>query len=212
MTDDKDPELVRRMPWPQSASRPIGTPLQPSVAYASASPDQLDDQYEGRVAGYSYAREGHPNADVLARKIDLLEDVSGGIVTSSGMAAITAAVLGVLGSGDHIVAGNQLYGRSLRLLAEDLPRFGIAATLADSSDIAAIEAALRPQTRAILVEVVSNPTLRVADMEGLARLAKARGLLLMVDNTFTTPRAFRAVSRGADVVIHSVTKLLAGHS
>jgi len=212
MSDAVSTSLVRRMSWPESVSRPVGTPLQPSVAYASESPDQLDAQYEGRIPGYSYAREGHPNADVLARKIDGMEGLEGGIITSSGMAAVTAAMLGVLKSGDHVVAGDQLYGRSLRLLKEDLPRFGIASTLADPTDTAAFEAALRPETRAILIEVVSNPTLRVADMEGLTRLAKARGLLLMVDNTFTTPRGFQAAARGADVVIHSVTKLLAGHS
>jgi len=208
----KKPSLIRRTPWPESASRPVGTPLQPSVVYSSDSPDRLDDQYEGRVSGYTYAREGHPNATVLAQKIDSMEGVEGGVVTSSGMSAVAAAVLGLMKTGDHIVAGNQLYGRSLRMLADDIPRFGMTATLADPTDIKAFEAALRPETKVILIEVVSNPTLRVADMEGLAHLAKARGILLMVDNTFTTPRGYLPFEHGADVVIHSVTKLLAGHS
>lgn len=210
MTDKSS--LVRRTPWPESSSRPVGTPLQPSVVYASDSPDHLDEQYAGTHPGYTYAREGHPNADVLARKIDGMEGVSGGIVTGSGMAAVTAALFGSLSSGDHIIAGNQLYGRVLRMLAEDLPRLGIATSLADPTDADSFAAAMRPNTRAILVEVVSNPTLRVADMEALARLAKSRGVLLMVDNTFTTPRGYLPFEHGADVVIHSVTKLLAGHS
>lgn len=204
--------LVRRTPWPESSSRAVATPIQPSVVYASQSPDALDDQYEGRSTGYTYAREGHPNADVLASKIDGMEGASGGIITSSGMSAVSATLLGLLSAGDHVVAGDQLYGRSLRMLTQDLPRFGITSTLADPTDIVAIQAAMTDRTKLILVEVVSNPTLRVADMEGIAALAKARDCLLVVDNTFTTPRAYRPFDHGADVVVHSVTKLLAGHS
>ncbi|MDJ0826755.1 MAG: aminotransferase class V-fold PLP-dependent enzyme [Rhodobacter sp.] len=203
---------VRRTPWPDSSSRAVVTPLQPSVVYASESPDALDAQYEGGSPGYTYAREGHPNADVLATKIDALEEAEGGLILGSGMAAITATMLGLLKTGDHVVGGNQLYGRSLRMLAEELPRFGVATTMADPTDAAAVEAALTPDTKLILVEAVSNPTLRVSDIEGIARLARARGILLAIDNTFTTPRAFKAFEHGADVVIHSVTKLLAGHS
>ncbi|MBJ3762944.1 aminotransferase class I/II-fold pyridoxal phosphate-dependent enzyme [Maribius pontilimi] len=207
-----DKTLVRRTPWPASDSWPVCTPLQPSVVYASESPDALDDMYEGRAEGYAYAREAHPNADVLAAKLDGMEGVQGGIVLGSGMAAVTAALLGVLKAGDHLLGGNQLYGRSLRMMSTELPRMGIATSLADPTDVAAMEAAVRPETRMILIEVVSNPTLRVADLEGIAALCKRRGLVLAVDNTFTTPRAVRPLEHGADIVIHSVTKLLAGHS
>lgn len=206
------PSLIRRTPWPQSASRPVGTPIQPSVVYASPDPDTLDAQYTGVTPGYTYAREGHPNADVLAQKIDGLEGAEGGLVTGSGMAAVTAALMGVLKAGDHVLGGDQLYGRSLRLLSQDLPRFGIAASMADSTDAAAFEAAIRPETKMILLEIVSNPTLRVADLPAIAAMARARGILLAVDNTFTTPRGLRPFEHGADIVIHSVTKILAGHS
>lgn len=206
------PSLIRRTPWPQGASRPVVTPLQPSVVYASPDPDTLDAQYLGTNPGFTYAREGHPNAEVLAAKIDMLEGAEGGIVTGSGMAAVTAALMGVLSAGDHILGGDQLYGRSLRLMSQDLNRFGIATSLADSSDARAFAAAIRPETKMILLEVVSNPTLRVADFEGIAALARERGILLAVDNTFTTPRGFRPFDHGADIVIHSVTKILAGHS
>jgi cystathionine beta-lyase/cystathionine gamma-synthase len=204
--------LIRPVPLPDSASRPVVTPLSPSVVYASDTPDALDAQYEGRVQGYTYAREGHPNADVVAARLDAMEGGQGGIVTGSGMAAISAVLLGLLDAGDHVIGGNQLYGRSLRMMAADLPRLGIATTLADPGDTGAIRAALRPQTRMILVEVVSNPSLRVADMQGLAALCREKGILLVVDNTFTTPRAFRPLEHGADIVIQSITKLLAGHS
>jgi len=208
---DTPRSIVRRTPWPDTVSRAVGTPLQPSVVYASESPDQLDAQYEGGQ-GYTYAREGHPNATVLAQKIDGLERATGGIITGSGMAAISAGLIGALKAGDHVVAADQLYGRSLRLLTHDLPRLGITADFADPTDIKALSAAIRPETRLILIEVVSNPTLRVADLEGIARIAKQHGILLMVDNTFTTPRGIRPFDYGADIVVHSVTKILAGHS
>lgn len=204
--------LIRRTPWPESSSRPLATPIQQSVVYASESPDALDAQYAGTQPGYTYAREGHPNADVLSRKIDQMEGVRGGIVVSSGMAAVTLALLGALRAGDHVLGGDQLYGRSRRLMSETLPRMGIATSLADPTDLAAVERGLRDDTRLVLVEVVSNPTLRVADVAGIVRLARERGILVAVDNTFTTPRAFRPFEHGADIVIHSVTKLLAGHS
>jgi cystathionine beta-lyase/cystathionine gamma-synthase len=206
------PEITKRPRWPDSASRPVVTPLQPSVVYASNSPDDLDAQYEGRTPGYTYSREGHPNAAVLATKIDAMEGATGGIITGSGMAAVTCAVLGLLKAGDHLIGGSQLYGRVLRLLGQDLPRLGIETSLADPTDAASIAAAIRPETQMVLVETVSNPTLRIADIPGIAALCRDRGLLLVVDNTFTTPRAFRPFDHGADIVIHSVTKLLAGHS
>lgn len=214
MTDPFDiPEnLVRRAGFPASVSRPVVTPLQPSVVYASECPDQLDAQYEGRVQGYTYAREGHPNASVLAAKIDALEGATGGLVVGSGMAAVTAALMGCLKAGDHVLGGDQLYGRSLRLMTQDLPRFGIATSLADPTDAGAFARALRPETRMVLVELVSNPTLRVADIPGIAALCRQRGIVLAIDSTFSTPRAFRPFEHGADIVIHSVTKLLAGHS
>jgi cystathionine gamma-synthase len=204
--------IVRGGAMPPSTSRPVVAPLHPSVVYASASADALDAQYEGRVAGYTYAREGHPNADMLAEKIDWLEGGEGGLITGSGMAAISAMFLGLLSRGDHVLAGDQLYGRSLRMLTRDLPRLGIETSFADAGDADAMAAALRPNTRIILVEAVSNPTLRVADMKGIAALATGSDVLLAVDNTFTTPAMFRPLESGGDIVINSVTKFLAGHS
>lgn len=209
---DTPPTTVRRTPWPVSASRPVVTPLNLSVVYASESPDMLDAQYSGALQGYTYGREGHPNADVLATKIDALEGATGGLIVGSGMAAVTAALLGVLKAGDHVLGGDQLYGRTLRMMREELPRFGIVTSLADPTDAGAMAAAIRPETRMILIEVVSNPTLRVADLDGIAALARDRGILLAVDNTFTTPRGVKPLDHGADIVIHSVTKILAGHS
>ncbi len=211
MTRKHPSSLVRRTGWPTSVSSPVVTPLQPSVVYASPDPDALDAQYAD-ASGYTYAREGHPNAEVLAAKIDMLEGAEGGIITGSGMSAISATFLGLLKAGDHVVGGDQLYGRTLRLMTQDLPKLGIETSLADPTDARAMESALRPNTRMMVVEVISNPTIRIADMKGIIDLCQSRGILLVVDNTFTTPRMYQPLSEGADIVIHSVTKLLAGHS
>ena len=164
-------DLARRPAWPTSVSRPVVTPIQPSVVYSSPDPDGLDAQYKDG-SGFTYAREGHPNASVLAEKIDGLEGVRGGIITGSGMSAVGAVFLGVLKAGDHVIGADQLYGRTLRLMTEDLPKFGVETTLADPTDANAIAAAIQPNTRMIVVEVVSNPTIRIADMDGIAALCK----------------------------------------
>ncbi|NNF92715.1 MAG: aminotransferase class I/II-fold pyridoxal phosphate-dependent enzyme [Boseongicola sp.] len=203
---------IRRARFPASASRPVVTPIQPSVVYASEDADALDAQYEGRTKGYTYAREGHPNAEVLAGLIDGMEGAERGIVVGSGMAAVSVALLANLNAGDHVIGADQLYGRSLRLMRDDLPRFGIETSLVDPTDPEGLARAIRPETQMILLETVSNPTLRVADLEGAVALARQHGVLLAVDNTFTTPRVIRPFEIGADIVIHSVTKLLAGHS
>ncbi|HUS52537.1 MAG TPA: PLP-dependent transferase [Thermohalobaculum sp.] len=211
MPDDHR-SIVRRGRQPQSVSRPVVSPISPSVAYASPDADTLDAQYEGRAQGYTYGREGHPNWTILADKLDWMEGAKGGVVTASGMAAVGAVFQAVLKTGDHLVAGNQLYGRTLRMLRDEMPRIGVGVTLADPTDGKAFAAAIRPETRLVLVEVVSNPTLRVADMAAITAACRDRDVVLVVDNTFTTPRLYHPFQQGADVVIHSVTKMLAGHS
>ena len=151
--DDNKPPLdtiVRRVEIPESASRPVATPLFPSVVYSSPSADTLDAQYEGAVDGYTYAREGHPNADILAAKIDGMEGAEGGIVTSSGMAAISAMFLGLLKAGDHVLTGDQLYGRSLRMLSQDLPRMGFETGFFDAGSADNLAAAIRPNTLSLI--------------------------------------------------------------
>ena len=201
-----------RAPWPANAARPVVNPLQPSVVYAAADPDALDRAYDGTEPGYTYAREGHPNATVLAGLIDRMEGGSGGMVVGSGMAAVSLVLMGCVSAGHHVIGADQLYGRSLRLLRDELPRLGSETSLVDPKDLSSVEAAFRETTKLILLETVSNPTLRVPDIDAVIALAKDNGVLVAIDNTFATPRAYRPLERGADIVIHSVTKLLAGHS
>ena len=208
--------IVRRQAIPTTVSQPVVTPIYPSVVYRSADADELEAVYEGRLSGYTYSREGHPNAAVLTDKIGWLEGMTQsmgyGVVTGSGMGAISTALLGLLERGDHVVASDQLYGRSLKLLTDDLPRMGFETTLADATNSEAFAASIRPNTKMIFVEVLSNPTIRVADMEGIAKLAQPEDITLLVDNTFTTPRSYQPFQHGADLVVHSLTKMLAGHS
>ena len=208
----KKPTLQRPVDFPASASRPVVTPLSPSVVYTSDHPDMLDEQYEGKISGFTYAREGHPNAQVLAQILDQMESAENGTVMGSGMAAVTSTILATLSHGDHIIGGDQLYGRSLRLMHEEFPRMGIGYTLANASSSEDIAAAIQSNTKMILIEAISNPTLRVADFNGIAEICKKENIILAIDNTFTTPKAFQPLRFGADIVIHSVTKLLAGHS
>ena len=208
----KRPHTVRRTPFPPSATSPLVPPIVPSAVYVARDADHMNAVYEGQEQGFTYAREGSPNAELLAAKIAALEGAESAQVTSSGMSAVAAIVLGLLKSGDHIVASNQLYGRTLRVVSQELPRLGVASDLVDATNVATVEAAVRPNTRLVLVEVVSNPLLRVVDVNALAVVARSRGALLIVDNTFPTPLGLRPLSLGAHVVFHSITKMLAGHS
>ena len=208
----KPRHIVRRTPFPSSATSPLVPPIVPSAVWVARDADHMNAIYEGHEQGFTYAREGSPNAELLAAKIAALEGAESALIASSGMSAVSAIVLGLLKSGDHIVASNQLYGRTLRLVSQELPRLGFASDLVDATNIAAVEAAIRPNTRLVLVEVVSNPLLRVVDVVALAALARSRGVLLVVDNTFPTPLGLRPLSLGAHIVFHSITKMLAGHS
>ena len=204
--------VVRRTPFPPSGTTPLVPPIMPSAVYIARDADQMNDVYEGRHQGFTYAREASPNADMLAAKIAALEGAELGLITSSGMSATGAIFLGLLKAGDHVLAGNQLYGRTSRLMTQELPRMGFSTGLVDASDLSAVERALRPNTRLLLVEIVSNPLLRVVDVAALATIANARGVLLVVDNTFPTPLALQPLTLGASIVFHSITKMLAGHS
>ena len=208
----KHHSVVRRTPLPSSVTTPLVPPIVPAAVFVARDVDHMNRVYEGQEEGFTYGREGNPNAELLASKIASLEGAECGLITSSGMSAVTAILLGLLKAGDHVVAGDQLYGRTLRLITQELPRLGFATEVVDATDIRAVERAIRPETRLLLVEVVSNPLLRVPDIVALGALARERGVLFVVDNTFPTPLAFRPLALGASIVFHSVTKMLGGHS
>jgi cystathionine gamma-synthase len=202
---------ARSTPPPVSASRPLTPPLHLANVYVFDDLEQVDAVWERRRPGYVYGRFGTPNHTMLEDTLAALEGAEAGLVASSGMGALSAFLLGALQPGDHLVAGQDLYGATTALLREQAVRWGIGVTFADATEAAAVEAALRPETRAIFVEAVSNPLLRLADLTGLGALAGRRELTLLVDATFATPALLRPLEHGATAVHHSATKYLSGH-
>lgn len=202
---------ARAVAPPQSASRPLTPPIHLANVYVFDDLEQVDAVWEGRRPGYVYGRFGTPNHTMLEETLAGLEGAEAAVVTASGMGALTALFLATLRPGDHLVAGRDLYGTTTALLREEAPRWGITVTFADATEAAAVEAALQPATRAVFVEAVSNPLLRLADLPGLAELAQRRGVALFADATFASPALLRPIELGATAVHHSATKYLSGH-
>lgn len=161
--------------------------------------------------GHTYSRASNPTVAALEARLAALEGGVDAVAFASGMAAIDA-VLRILRTGEHVILGDVVYGGTVRLLREVYARHGVAFTFVDASDPRAIEAAIRESTRLILIESPSNPTLKLADIAGIAAIAKRRKITLAVDNTFLTPYAQRVFDLGADLSIHSTTKYLEGHN
>lgn len=204
--------VVRRSKKPANAGRPLVTPLSPSVVYQYQDIDHLQAVYTDQIQGFTYARYRHPNGVVLADKLSWMEGAQAGLMTASGMSALSSVFLTVLKAGDKIAAATQLYGRSLRMAGQEFPRMGFQSTFFDASDPSTYTQAIQPGTRIVLTEIMSNPMLRITDFHALVKVVKDAGALLLVDNTFTTPSGFRPLENGADLVMHSVTKMLSGHS
>ncbi len=160
---------------------------------------------------HAYSRWSNPGVRSLEEKLSALEGSEAAMVTASGMAAVSAVVLGLLRKGDHLIAQEICYIGSQELFAEQLARYGIEVSLVDTSDLKAVKAALRKNTRMIYTETPANPILRIADIKALAAIAAQTGALLVVDSTYATPVLQRPLELGADLVIHSLTKFINGH-
>jgi cystathionine beta-lyase/cystathionine gamma-synthase len=180
------------------------------VVYEIANLDQIDGLSDGRYSGFSYARDGHPNAVQLAGKVAELEGAEAGLVCASGMAAIASCLLTLVSQGDHLLISDDLYGKSTTLVTKELVRFGVSHDRFDATRPDALRVLVTPRTRLILAETISNPLLRVADLEGIARVSRQAGVPLLVDHTFA-PLLCRPIDLGATLVMHSVTKLIGGH-
>jgi len=165
----------------------------------------------GKNKGYDYSRSGNPTRDVLQDYIAELESGKHGFAFSSGMAAISAC-LTLLKAGDHLIATEGLYGGTFRILTRVFQNFNISCTFVDSGNLDAVEDAFKQNTRAVLIETPSNHVLRITDIRAIAKLAHQKNALVMVDNTFMSPWLQRPLELGADIVIHSATKFLGGHS
>ena len=191
----------------------LATPIFQTSTFVFDSAEQGGRRFAGQEGGYIYSRLGNPTTSVLEKKIALLEGGEDCVAFSSGMGAISATLLSVLSSGDHIVADNTLYGCTFSLITETMPRFGIESSVIDLTDEAAFKAAMRPDTKVVYFETIANPSMKVIDIKAVAAYAHkvAPGCLVIVDNTFATPLLVQPLSLGADVVVHSATKYLNGH-
>ncbi len=197
---------------PLGQSTPLVPPLYQSAVYTLPDLDALDRIMNAEAPGFIYARDGHPNARRLAEDVAALEKAAWGVVCGSGMAAISALLLSLVQHGDRIVASNRLYGRTAQLFAQEFARFGVTTTFLDSNDLDAVRAALEQPAKVLFVETMSNPLVRVVDVEALAAQAHEASCLLVVDNTFATPVLCRPLELGADLVMESLTKMIGGHS
>jgi cystathionine beta-lyase/cystathionine gamma-synthase len=188
---------------PDPATGAVMTPVYLTSTYAQSSP--------GVHKGYDYSRTANPTRTALEGNLAALEGGRHGLAFGSGMAAANTA-LDLLKSGDHVVAGNDLYGGTYRIMRRVFEPLGLSFTFVDTTDARAFEAAFRPTTRMAWIETPSNPLLRITDVRRCCDVARARGALSVVDNTFATPALQRPLALGADVVLHSTTKYLGGHS
>lgn len=195
---------------PKTSEHEHSTPLYMTSSFVFDSADHMRALFAEEQDGNIYSRFVNPNTTEFVNKVCAMERAEVGVATSTGMAAGFASIMGLLQSGDHIVSARPVFGSTHALLTQYLPKWGITCTYVDIDDAAAWEAAVTPSTKMLLVETPSNPGLDLADLDMLGKLAKSRGLILNVDNTFATPLIQKPIDYGADLVWHSATKWFDG--
>ena len=195
-----------------SATRPLTAPIYQNSVFEIESLEQVDDIYEGRQDGFIYSRDANPNVSILERVIADLEDADDAVAFASGMGAVGVSLLALVESGDTVLAADALYGGTNLLLRQHLTRLGVKVEFVDATDLGAVEVMLANRPKATLVESIANPLLSLPNIGAIAELAREYGSALVVDNTLATPVLLRPLELGADVVIHSATKSLGGHS
>jgi len=178
--------------------------------YVYESAAEAEARFKNEVEGYTYSRFANPTNTMFETRMALLEGAEAARSTATGMAAVSAALLGYLKVGDHVVAAKALFGACRVVIEEMLPRFGISSTLVDGRDLSAWRGAIRDNTRVLFCESPANPTLELVDLADVASIAKSAGALFMVDNVFATPLLQNPLKLGADVVIYSATKHIDG--
>lgn len=204
-------EVVHSLHKKTEGIKSKATPIYQTSAFTFDNLDELEGFYQGE-GNYLYSRVGNPNTDELGQSVAALEQAPDGAAASSGLAAILAGVLAVAKNGDHIVAADDLYGGSFHLLKSELHNFGIETTFVPFTDLRKIEAAIKENTKLLYTESITNPLLRVENLEEVISAAKKHKLAVLVDNTFATPLHLKPFLLGADLVVHSATKYIGGHS
>lgn len=186
-------------------------PIWQTSSYVFRDADHAARLFALEEPGNIYTRLGNPTTDVLEQRVAALEGGVAGLAFASGMAAIAAALTTLCGMGDEVVSSTRLYGGTVTLLSVTLARMGIRTVWVDSDDPAAFAAAITERTKVIYLETIGNPKLTIPDMTGIAEVAHARGVPVMIDNTTASPALCRPIAHGADIVVHSLTKYLGGH-
>ena len=197
------------MPDDRHGARAV--PIYQTTSYMFKDTRHAAALYNMEVGGHLYSRISNPTVAVLEQRLAALEEAAACTATASGMAALSSALLTICSSGDHIVASAQLYGANVNLLKYTLPRFGIETSFVSATDPDGIKAAIQPNTKLLFGEVVGNPGLDIMDIEGVGQIAHEAGVPLIIDATFNTPWLLKPLTKGADIVIHSLTKWIGGH-
>ena len=190
---------------------PVGVSIARTANFTFKSTDEMKRWAEGKSSAYIYTRYGNPTLAIAEKKIAALEGAEDAVVTASGMAAISSTLLSLLKAGDEVIATRQVYGGTYRLFRDLFPRFGIGVRYVESN-LDGIQRLVSPRTKVLYVETPTNPTLRLVDLRKAAEFAKEWGLVSIVDNTFASPVLQKPLELGFNMVVHSATKFLAGHS
>jgi methionine-gamma-lyase len=190
---------------------PVGVEIARTANFTFASTEEMKRWAEGKSPAYIYTRYGNPTLTIAEKKLAALEGAEAAIVTASGMAAISSALLSVLKAGDEVIATRQVYGGTYRMMRDVFPRMAIVVRHVES-DLAGIERLVNPRTRVLYIETPTNPTLRLVDLRKALAFAKEWDLITLIDNTFASPVLQKPIEMGFDIVLHSATKYLAGHS
>lgn len=196
-------------PDPATGARAV--PIYQTAAYVFPDSAHAAARFALEEPGSIYGRLTNPTQEVLEKRMAALEGGSAALAVASGAAAVTYVIQALAQAGDHIVAQKTIYGGTYNLLANTLPPFGITTAFVDAHNLAEVEGAIRPNTKAIYLETLGNPNSDLPDLDAVAAIAHRRGIPLVVDNTFGTPYFIRPIEHGADVVVHSATKFLGGH-
>lgn len=196
-------------PDPETGS--TSAPIHQTSAFAYGTSDEIADVFSGRAPGYIYSRISNPTASSFEKRLAEIEGGIGCISCSSGMAAISTVVMGLTRAGDHVVAANGIFGGTVSFFTKTLSRYGIETTFVDAGDPESFREAVRPETKLIFIETITNPRMDVPDLPAIAEIAHEYNIPLVIDNTVTTPILIRPGEYGADIVIHSVSKFINGH-
>lgn len=206
-----DTLLVHAENNPSKHNQSTTLPIYQTTAYRYTSCEEISKIFEGKSAGHIYTRISNPTLDTLEKKLSVLEDGLGAIVTASGMAAITATILTLAKKGHHIVAGNSIFGGTYSFFNKTIREFGIETTFIDPCSVEQLEKAISSSTKAVFIETIGNPKMDVPDIKAIAEITKKKSIPLIVDSTLTSPYLIKPKDFGANIVIHSASKFINGH-